>query len=118
MFKVCDCEALEAYLTTHAAVLVLYGGAGCGVCQTVKPPLEALLQRDFPSMRSVYVDCQGEGLTLCAQRGVLSLPVVEIYFAGQLGQSWVRTFSLREIGQAIARPYSLLLGQQDEQTRG
>jgi hypothetical protein len=55
-----------------------------------------------------YIDCQSQGLALCSQSGVLSLPVVKLYFGGQLSAEFVRTFAMSQVKEAIMRPYTML----------
>ncbi|WP_228141573.1 hypothetical protein [Marinobacter sp. X15-166B] len=69
--KSVDTEAdLVALLECSAAVLVLFGGANCGVCQAIKPQLARLPRDGFPELVTVYVDCQAAAASLCATRGV------------------------------------------------
>ncbi|HIC99797.1 MAG TPA: thioredoxin [Piscirickettsiaceae bacterium] len=103
---------LPALIQQEPAVMLLFGGAHCQVCQVIKPKIEALLAADFPQVKLVYVDC-GEQTDLCAQQGIFSLPVVRIYFAGQLTGEWVRTFSLGQLADALARPYGLMFADAD-----
>ncbi len=92
------------------AVLVLFGGAHCNVCQVIKPKIAELLKNEFPRVEMVYVDCEAER-DLCAQEGVFSLPVVRIYFGGQRIGEWVRTFSLGQLREAMQRPYALFFDE-------
>lgn len=88
------------------ALLILFGGAHCGVCQAIKPKLESLMAQQFPDIALAYVDC-----TLlpgcCAQHGVFTLPVVQLFMEGQLSLERARSFSLQELGAQIARVYRL-----------
>lgn len=108
MTPVADHAALEAALAAHPALLVLYGGRACGVCQAIKPRLDAMLAAEFPHMEARYADCQDEAAALCAQRRVFSLPVVELWFEGQRFATFARVFSLGEVRRAIQRPYAAL----------
>lgn len=111
MTPVADRAAFEAALATHPAVLVLYGGRACGVCQAIKPRLESMLAAEFPRLAARYVDCQGEAAALCAQRRVFSLPVVDLWFEGQRFDTFVRVFSLAEVRRAVRRPYTALFAE-------
>ena len=99
---------LDAVLAARPAVLVLYGGGACGVCQAIKPRLEAMLAAEFAEMEALYVDCQAEASALCAQQRVFSLPVVQLWFQGQLFETFVRVFSLDEVRHSLQRPYAVL----------
>lgn len=100
-------EAMAALLKASPGVLILFGGAHCGVCQAVKPQLERLVRDEYPELATAYVDCQAEAAPLCAAQGVFSLPVVQLWFAGQRFGEFVRVFSIGEIRSAIERPYQL-----------
>lgn len=99
---------LDAVLAARSAVLVLYGGGACGVCQAIKPQLEAMLAAEFAEMEALYVDCQAEASALCAQQRIFSLPVVQLWFQGQLFETFVRVFSLGEVRRSLQRPYAML----------
>ncbi|SHK26897.1 Thioredoxin [Marinobacter antarcticus] len=76
-------EVLSELIQSSPAVLLLYGGASCGVCQSIKPRLEALAREEFPNLVTAYIDCQGAATPLCAARGIFSLPVVQLWFNEQ-----------------------------------
>lgn len=92
---------LQALITT-GPLLVLFGGAHCGVCQAVRPRLEDLLIRHFAGVPLAYVDC-GETPALCAQQGVFCVPVLRLYVQGRLALEWARSFSLREVSVQMQR---------------
>lgn len=89
------------------AVVVLYGGASCGVCSALRPKIAELLTSDFPQMHFAYVDCQGSAQNLCAQHGVFSLPVVQIWFNNQKFAEFYQVFAMSQLREALARPYAL-----------
>ena len=91
----------------QGAALVMYGGADCRVCVAVKPKLEAMLAAEFPRMEGVYLDCQGGAAAICAQQGLFSIPVVQVWFESRKYAEFVRVFSVHEVRDAIAKPYQL-----------
>ena len=95
-------DELSAQLNQHDIVLVLFGGQQCGVCHSIKPKLEVILNESFPTTRAFYVDCQ-TSTELCAQKGVMTLPVVQVYFAGQKFIEKARAFSLAELETEMKR---------------
>jgi thioredoxin-like negative regulator of GroEL len=97
---------LENLIQTQPGLVVLYGGAHCGVCQVIKPKLAHAIEQDFSSLMSVYVDCQTTP-DVCSQHGVFSLPVVQVYIDGQRFIEKVRNFSLPALLAELARPYSM-----------
>ena len=98
---------LNELIAAEPAVMVLFGGSHCGVCQAIKPRLMAMARADFPHLAMAWVDCEGAG-PLCATQRVFSLPVVQLWFEGQPFDRFVRTFSLAAVRQAIERPYEML----------
>ncbi|PCM45028.1 thioredoxin family protein [Marinobacter sp. ANT_B65] len=110
MLAICSEEALVKLVSTSSAVLVLYGGEGCGVCQAVKPQLEKLGRDEFPELVMLYVDCQASA-PLCAARGIFSLPVIHLWFEGQRFGEFARVFSIGEVRAALERPYRLAIQQ-------
>ena len=85
-----------ALLKSTRAVLLLFGGLQCGVCQVIKPKLECLMEQRYPEIAMVYVDC-AESPEICAQHGVFCLPVVKLYIEGRLYLERGRSFSLVEL---------------------
>jgi thioredoxin 1 len=93
-------------LKAAPALLILFGGAHCGVCQAIKPKLDILMAQQFSDIALAYVDCA----TLpgcCAPHGVFTLPVVQFFIDGQLCLERARSFSLRELSAQIERIYRL-----------
>ena len=108
MQNVCSEEGLSELLQSNPAVLLLYGGANCGVCQAIKPQLEKLSAEEFPKLVTVYIDCQKSAGPLCAAQGIFSLPVVQLWFEGQRFAEFARVFSIGDVRAALERPYGLL----------
>ncbi|WP_428617811.1 thioredoxin family protein [Shewanella sp.] len=105
--KIESSEALTHYIQTTQAVMILFGGEHCGVCQSIKPRLAELLASNFPKVQLCYIDCEAHGDIAAAHR-VFTLPVIELYFHGQAFGRFIKVFSLAEVKEAIARPYQLL----------
>ena len=74
-------------------LLVLFGGENCGVCQTIKPQIDEKFSDKFPNLERVYIDCE-QLQEICAQHGVFSLPVAQVFFMGQKFIEEMRGFSL------------------------
>ncbi|MDO8718485.1 MAG: thioredoxin family protein [Polaromonas sp.] len=108
MHHITSAEQLDALKQnpTAPALLILFGGAHCGVCQAIKPKLESLMAQQFPDIALAYVDCAVLP-GCCAQHGVFTLPVVQLFMEGQLCLERVRSFSLQELSAQIARVYRL-----------
>ena len=89
-----------------SALLVLFGGAHCGVCQAIRPRIETMVAQSFPQVAMAYVDC-AQAPAVCAQQGVFSLPVLRFYLGGQLALERGRSFSLQEVGVEMERVLGL-----------
>ena len=96
----------------QGAALLLFGGEACGVCRVLKPQIEAMLADEFPALEGCYLDCQGQASMFCAQEGVFSLPVVQVWFDGRKFAEFARVFSLGQVREAIARPYQMAFGSE------
>lgn len=84
----------------------LLGGAHCGVCQSIKPVLEAHLRDHCPKLTFRYTDC-AQAPEVCAQQRVFALPVVRVYFGNKLFLEEVHVFSLSRLFAEIDRLYQL-----------
>ncbi|MCW8944046.1 MAG: thioredoxin family protein [Sedimenticola sp.] len=93
-------------LKSAGALLILFGGAHCGVCQTIKPKIESLMVDQFPDVELAYVDCE-QSPDICGQHSVFSLPVIKMYIEGQMYFELVRGFSLMELTNQVDRIYRL-----------
>ena len=116
MTPVHSAAQLAQLIAECEAVLVLFGGAHCGVCQVVKPQLARAVAARFPRMRMVYVDAEFAP-EAAAQASVFSLPVVRVYFDRQLTQEAVKAFSVGRLMDALARPYVLRFGADSDECR-
>ena len=105
MQTITELEILEQ-MKAEGALFILFGGEHCNVCHTLRPQLISLLDKHFPDMRAVYVDCEASP-EICAQHSVFSLPVVKVYIDSMLIAEDARAFSLRELMQRIERPYAM-----------
>ena len=109
MQNVCSDDELSTLLQSNPVVLLLYGGASCGVCQAIKPQLERLSSEKFPKLVTAYIDCQATAGALCAAQGIFSLPVVQLWFEGRRFAEFARVISIGEVRAALERPYGLLI---------
>jgi thioredoxin-like negative regulator of GroEL len=98
-------QQLDALKQEKDAILILFGGANCGVCQSIKPQIEEKFLAKFPALEQVYIDCEPLQ-NICAQSGVFSLPVVQVFFMGQKFIEEVRGFSLLALEQKIEKIYA------------
>ena len=88
------------------ALFILFGGEHCAVCQAIRPRLDEMLEKQFPLMQRVYIDCE-KSPEICAQHNVFSLPAVQFYIEGMLATEAARSFGLNELAQKMERPYRM-----------
>lgn len=93
-------------MKSNGAVFILFGGAHCAVCHSLRPQLSSILNQQFPEMHAVYVDCETSP-EICAQHSVFSLPVVKAYIEGMKIAEEVGAFSITQLMQTINRPYTM-----------
>lgn len=111
MQTVQNAETLQQFKQEEDALLVLFGGRNCNVCHSIKPKLIEQATDRYPNMQMVYVDCH-ETTGICAQQGIFSLPVVQVFFGGQKFVEEVRSFSLAKLLDDCERPYSLMFSDE------
>jgi thioredoxin-like negative regulator of GroEL len=107
MLNIDNEQQLNQAISTNPGVLVYFSGPQCGVCQVMKPRIMEMMNRDFPRMALLYVDCEAKQ-ALAGQYQVFSVPTVLTFWNGHAGWRKSRNFSLSELHEAIHRPYSLL----------
>lgn len=100
-------DQLEQLKETEEGLLVLFGGANCNVCHSIKPKLMALMDAHYPNIKMVYVDCHVDR-DICSQNSVFTLPTLQVFFTGQKFIEEVRSFSLQKVMQDLERPYSMV----------
>ncbi len=99
-----ELSVLEGMRRRDGGLLILFGAADCGVCQAIKPKLEMQLAERFVALRQAYVDCN-QARPVCAQSGIFSLPVVQVWFNGMKFIEVGRAFSLTSLVADIDRLY-------------
>ncbi len=102
-------EAFDAFIAQHGAALIYFGGADCGVCQVLRPKVEALLEQRFPQLAAALVEAP-EQPEIAGQQRVFTLPTVVIYFDGHELLRKVRNFTPTELAEELERPYGLYFG--------
>src|SRR5690625_7573108 len=89
--------------------LIMYGGAQCAVCASLKPRIDLMLAADFPRLKFGWADCQGAAGAACAQAGVFSLPVVQLWLYGDKHEEFAGGLFLGLLSDAVERPYRVIL---------
>lgn len=103
-------DELKAWTRRERAALLLFGGEKCSVCEAIKPRLQRMVAEEFPNASFGYIACDDEGRALCASQGLFSIPVVWLFVDGKRSSEFIRVFSLKEVREAIQRPYAMMYG--------
>lgn len=98
---------LEELIGEKPGVFAYFGTPDCGVCHALRPKVGELLDRDFPLLEAVYVDCMRVP-DAAARWAVFAVPVVIAWFDGREFVRKARSFGLGELADALRRPYRLL----------
>ncbi|AYQ57582.1 thiol-disulfide isomerase [Bathymodiolus thermophilus thioautotrophic gill symbiont] len=105
MINIHNQTQLDTLKQEKEAILILFGGTNCGVCQTIKPQIETSFSDKFPTLTMAYINCE-HTQEICAQHGVFSLPVVQVFFMGQKFIEEIRGFSLLALEQKIEQVFT------------
>ena len=97
----------ERILDESPALLAFFHAPGCGICDVLKPKLQAFLVREFPRMQWAAIDI-AKTPAIAARLQVHTVPTAILYFEGREHQRFSHAFGLKELGAAIRRPYALL----------
>ena len=79
-----------------------FSSKDCGVCKVLKPKIVTLLEEKFAGVQFIYVDIEEE-MEKAAQYGIFTIPVVLIIIDGKEYHRFVRTFSVLELENKLAR---------------
>jgi thioredoxin 1 len=102
-------EKLEEELSGQPAVLLYFYSTTCGVCHSLRPKLERLLQSKFPAVKASYLDAS-LNQELAAQLRMLSVPGIIFFMEGKEVFRANGLIALAEIEAKISRPYNLYFG--------
>ncbi len=91
-------EALAARLAAPGPLLVYLSRAGCGVCQALRPRVEALLEA--AEVPGAYVDV-GALPSVAAQRLVFAVPTLIVFFDGREARRFGRHLDVTELSDLI-----------------
>ncbi|NLJ09235.1 MAG: thioredoxin family protein [Treponema sp.] len=100
-------QDLLTLIQQEEAILLYCSTPSCGVCKSLKPKVEKLVDDNFPRLALAYVDIEA----LPEARGQLSvfnIPAVLVYFQGKEYIREARNFGIMELGAKIERYYSLV----------
>jgi thioredoxin 1 len=98
---------LQHKIETEKAVLLYFSSDSCSVCKVLKPKVAELLHKQFPLMKSNYVDIE-KSPVISGQFRIFTIPTILIYFEGKEQVRFSRNISMHQLAETIERPYSML----------
>lgn len=99
-------EAIVNLINDNEIVLVYFGGGGCGVCSAVRPRVEEIL-KEYPNIKSIQVDVEKSAQTAAAYN-IFTIPAILVFIEGKEIIREARYINMQDIGDKIARYYSML----------
>lgn len=94
-------ESLRQIIDSNEMVLVYFGSDGCGICQSMMPKVEKMVE-GFPNIKAFRVDAD-KNLKISAAFNVFTIPVILLFIQGRETIREVRIISLDNLEQKIAR---------------
>lgn len=91
------------------AFMLYFYNDTCGVCRTLWPMVESLVQNKFPQIRLIRVDADNSR-ELAGQLRMLSVPGMLLILEGREYFRANGMISLRELEEKIARPWGMMFG--------
>ena len=100
-------EEFNEVLADNDAVLAYFSNETCNVCKVLKPQIYEMIQKNYPKIKSLYVDIS-EIPEISAQNSVFTIPTIVVYLAGKETFRKSRHIGVTELKDAIARPYQIM----------
>ncbi|MBK5213678.1 MAG: thioredoxin family protein [Flavobacteriaceae bacterium] len=104
-----DVAALKEIIKTESAVAVYFSAPNCGVCQALRPKVEALFSERFPMVKIVHIQID-KSPGIAGNYGVFSAPTLLVFFEGKEFLRKVRLMGIQELQEKVERPYKMLIG--------
>jgi thiol-disulfide isomerase/thioredoxin len=98
---------LENLLKQENTSALYFTSPGCGVCHTLKPKLEAMLQAEFPLIQFIEINIPDHP-EITGQHRVFTSPTLLVFFDGKEYLRSVRNMGVTQIMEKLKRPYLLL----------
>ena len=99
----------ENLRNSQPAFMLYFYNDTCGVCKTLWPRVETLLNDEFPEIRLLRVSAT-ESRELAGQLRMLSVPGIVLFMDGQEIFRANGMISMQELENRIARPYGMMFG--------
>ncbi len=99
----------EKLRSSQPVFMLYFYNLTCGVCHTLWPQVENLIQEKFPRIQLFRVHAE-ESRELAGQLQMLSVPGILLFMNQKESFRGNGMISLQELESRIARPYNLLFG--------
>lgn len=100
-------EEFNQVLEDNDAVLGYFSNETCNVCKVLKPQIYEMIQKNYPKIKSVYIDIS-EIPEISAQNSVFTIPTIVVYLAGKETFRKSRHIGVDELKNLIERPYGIM----------
>jgi thioredoxin-like negative regulator of GroEL len=108
MYK--DIRSLNEFnqvLDDNDAVLGYFSNETCNVCKVLKPQIYEMIQKNYPKIKSIYIDIS-KVPEISAQNSIFTIPTIVVYLAGKETFRKSRHIGVEELKDAIERPYQIM----------
>lgn len=102
---------LEVLRKNEKMVLFYLSTPDCGVCRSILPKVEALMDQEFPEIPTVYVDLE-KIPEAGGQYSVFTIPGILVFAEGREIVREARFFGIDELGAKIERVYSIIFREE------
>jgi thioredoxin 1 len=92
---------------TQPAIMLYFYNDTCGVCLSLWPRVETLMQKNFPEIKLIRVDA-ANSRELAGQLRMMSIPGILLFLEGKEFLRANGLVSLQEMEDKIRRPYTLM----------
>ena len=99
-------QKLEQLKEKGESFYIYISAPKCGVCEVLKPKLEAFMKENFPLLKAFHSN-SGVDASLAAQLGLFTNPSFVAFVGGQEVVRRSRTISLDELDASLGRYYQM-----------
>jgi thioredoxin-like negative regulator of GroEL len=99
-------QQLEQLKQKGESFYIYISAPNCGVCEVLKPKLEAFMKRNFPLL-DAFQSNSGVDASLAAQLGLFTNPSFVAFIAGQEVVRRSRSIGLDELDVSLGRYYQM-----------
>ena len=101
-----DLNSIQDFIKDKMALIIYFYNDDCPPCLSLRPKVEALVEKDYPEMELVFVNSK-QHPEIPASFGVYSNPTLLIFFDGKESKRFSKYISTPELSQAIDRYYNM-----------